>query len=221
MKRFLLITVIIAVTFLFCSNVYATHRSWNKGTVVQDKGFYVGGNLGLNILGDTSLSGAVSLPISYDPGPMFGGVFGYDFGMIRFDAEITYRDNDIDVIGVNAEGSTSALSYMVNGYFDIPTHLALRPYVGAGIGFATVSVNDAIIPGIPPFPAPVADDSDTVFAYQLSTGVGLEISRTTTLTLGYRYFATGDPDMIDASGAPFSTEYQSHEFSVGVRFLFN
>jgi opacity protein-like surface antigen len=217
MKRFVLITVSITVAFLLCSNAYATHRSWNKSAVAQNNGFYIGASGGLNILNDSSLDSGVSLDINYSPGLTFGGVLGYDFGNFRLDAEITYRDNDIDLIGLPAEGSTSALSYMINGYFDIPTSMALKPYLGGGIGYATVSINDANIPGV----APIADDSDSVLAYQFSAGVGYEISRTTTLSLGYRYFATEDPEMIDAFGTPFTTEYQSHEFSIGVRFLFN
>jgi opacity protein-like surface antigen len=209
------------VVFLLCTNSYATHRSWNKSSVKQDSGFYIGASGGLNFLGDSSLDSGVSLDVNYGSGYTFGGVLGYDFGMLRLDAEVAYRDNDIEVIGISAEGSTSALSYMINGYFDIPTHLAVKPYLGGGIGFATVSVNDANIPGIPPFPAPVADDSDSVLAYQLSAGVGLEISRTTTLTLGYRYFATEDLEMLDASAVAFTTEYQSHEINIGIRFLFN
>jgi opacity protein-like surface antigen len=221
MKRFLPLTVILTVMFLLCSNAYATHRSWNKGSVTQDKGFYIGASGGLNLLNDSSLDSTVTLDVKYGTGLTFGGVLGYDFGMVRLDAEVTYRDNDIDQIGFPADGSTSALSYMVNGYFDIPTHMIIKPYVGGGIGYATVSIDNANIPGIPPFPAPIADDSDSVLAYQLSAGIGFEISRATTLSLGYRYFATDDPEMIDASGAAFSTQYQSHEFTLGVRFLFN
>ena len=205
------------VAFLLCSNAYATHRSWNKSTVDQDKGFYIGAKGGLNILNDSSLDSIVNLDINYGLGLTFGGVLGYDFEDLRLDAEITYRDNDIDLIGVPAEGSTTALSYMINGYFDVPTHMAVKPYVGGGIGYATVSINDANIPGV----ATVADDSDSVFAYQLSAGLGFEISRRTTLSLGYRYFATQELELQDTSGIPLSTEYQSHEINIGVRFLFN
>jgi opacity protein-like surface antigen len=217
MKRFVLIIFSITLAFLFCSNAHATHRSWNKSTVKQDQGFYIGAIGGLNLLSDSSLNIGVTVDISYDPGYAFGGILGYDFGMLRLDAEIAYRDNDIDIVGLPADGSVSALSYMINGYFDIPTHLAVKPYLGGGVGFATVSFNDASISGL----ASVADDSASVFAYQLSAGLGFEINHTTTLSLGYRYFGTEDPKMADTSGASFTTEYQSHEINIGIRFLFN
>ena len=219
MKRFLTMAMLITVTFIFCSNVHATHRTWNRSKVTQGTGFYLGVTGGLNILNDSSLDqGApVTLDIEYSSGLAFSGGLGYDFGMVRLDAEFTYRDNDIDLIGLPAEGSTSTLSYMLNGYFDIPTTMAIKPYLGGGIGFATVSINDANVPGV----TPVADDSASVLAYQFSAGIGYDVSHSVTLSLGYRFFATEDPEMNDAFGAPFTTQNQSHEFNIGIRFLFN
>jgi opacity protein-like surface antigen len=217
MKRFIQIMAIMTVAFLLSSNAYATHRSWNRSTGTQGTGYYLGLSGGLNILGSSSLDSTVSLDIDYDSGFGVGGIFGYDFGAVRLDSEITYRDNGISLIGLPAEGSTSALSYMINGYYDVPTSMLLKPYLGGGIGYATVSINDANIPGV----TSVADDSASVFAYQLSAGLGFEINHTTTLSLGYRYFGTEDPKMADTSGEAFTTEYQSHEFIIGVRFLFH
>jgi opacity protein-like surface antigen len=179
---------------------------------------------GINILDDSALINANSIDIEYDPGFQVGGVLGYDFGMWRLDAEVAYRTNAAgDLIlpppfgGFPADGSTSALSYMINGYFDIPTNMLIKPYLGGGIGYATVSL-DATEPSVL---GPVADDSDSVLAYQLSTGLGFDISKTTTLSLGYRSFATEDLEMVTIGVQPFTTEYQSHEFNIGVRFLFH
>jgi len=46
-------------------------------------------------------------------------------------------------------------------------------------------------------------------------GIGFEINPSTTLTLGYRYFASTDPDFegIEATVG-------SHDFSLGARFMF-
>jgi opacity protein-like surface antigen len=221
MKRFVTLAVIVTMTVVLCASAYARDRSKNR-TKAQSTGFYIGGNAGLNLLGDSSLENGSSLGIEYDSGYLVGGSLGYDFGEFRLDAEVAYKTNDAsDIIttpsgGFTADGSTSVLSYMINGYFDIPINRSLKPYLGAGIGYATVTL-DVGIPGV--FPT-LADDSDSVLAYQFSAGVGYEISRTTTLNLGYRYFATEDPEMINFGGLPFTTEYQTHEFVVGVRFLF-
>jgi opacity protein-like surface antigen len=52
-------------------------------------------------------------------------------------------------------------------------------------------------------------------------GLGYDISPKATLTFGYRYFTTTDPDFILATtGGPFETEYSSHDFLFGARFRF-
>jgi len=216
MKRYLAVAVFVTVAVLG-ANVHA-----QQGTGGQGTGLYIGGHLGLNILDDPDFEqpqfGFVA-STSFDAGLGAGGVIGYDFGMVRVDAEIAYRHNEIsDFFGVDADGSATALSYMINGYFDISTGGPVTPYIGGGIGFATVSWNDVEIPAFF-FTLPVADDDDSVLAYQFSAGIGYEINPRTTVTFGYRFFATEDPEMVDAFGDPFTTEYQSHEFNVGVRLL--
>ena len=104
------------------------------------------------------------------------------------------------------------VSFMGNGYFDIPTNSPLRPYVGAGLGFAVAGVEEEI-GGL------TSTDSDLVGAFQLMAGVGFDISPRATLTFGYRYFNTTDPDFFTAFG-PFETEFTSHDFLFGARFRF-
>ena len=180
-------------------------------------------NLGVSMATDTtlSISGIEFAEISFDPGLNFGGAFGYDFGDTRAEFEIAYRGWDMDqgtILGVfpgcpctgSIDGDASALSFMVNGYYDF--HLAdspLFPYLGAGIGFASVNADLGL----------GADDSDLVFAYQLMAGIGYEINRTTTLTAGYRYFGARDPEF-DSLGIPIEATIAAHEFSVGVLFGF-
>jgi len=228
MKRFMAVSAFITLTIFVTvvvlgTNAHARKRTKHR-TGTQSTGFYIGANAGLNILDDSTLVNAFPIDIKYDPGFLVGGVLGYDFGMVRLDAEFAYRTNDAsDLIlpaplgGFPAEGSTSALSYMINGYFDIPTSMSLKPYLGVGIGYSTVSLE--IIE--PSFFGTLANDSDSVLVYQFSAGIGYEISRTTTLSLGYRYFATDDLEMTTIGAVPFTIEYQSHEFNIGVRFLFN
>ena len=210
MKRFLAVAVFVTVAIL-SANVHA-----QQGTGGQGTGPYIGGHLGLNILDDPPIvTLGIELSTSYSAGIGLGLVVGYDFGNVRVDGEIAYRYNEIDdILGIPVDGHESALSYMVNGYFDFPTNGPWKPYIGGGIGFATVFIDHEI------FGFPLADDDDSVLAYQFSGGIGYEINPRTTVTFGYRYFATDDPEMVDAGGIPFTTEYQSHEFNVGARILF-
>ena len=107
--------------------------------------------------------------------------------------------------------SFSMVSLMGNAFFDIPTGLPLRPYVGAGIGFGIAGASEDLFD---------SDDSDLVGAFQLMAGLGYDISPRATLTLGYRYFTTSDPDFVLAPGQFFETEFTSHDIQLGARFRF-
>ena len=231
MKRHLAFAGFVFVTVaVWGANVYAQEEAEEHGT-----GFYVGGHLGANIA-DPEIDGG-TLASDKNTGFGLGGTLGYDFGHFRVDGELAFRLNTISSLGgislktggfsSDKYSKTFASSYMVNGYFDFPTDGPLKPYIGGGIGFATVSV-DWKAPGFFVFShAPVADDNDTGLAYQISAGIGYEINPRTTLTFGYRYFTTEELQMTFASGSPinsglpFTMKYQSNEFNLGVRFLFN
>jgi opacity protein-like surface antigen len=235
MKRHLVLAALIFVnTAVMGPNAHAQQDAENQAEI-QGTGFYVGGHLGVNTA-DPEVNGG---DLATDSNTLigFGGALGYDFGNFRVDGELAGRFNTADSLGgisldpESFDGSnnstTFAFSYMVNGYFDIPTGGPLKPYVGGGIGFATVSI-DWIAPGFIPFSqVPVADDSDSGFAYQFSGGIGYEINPKFTLSFSYRYFATEELQMVFSgaspinAGLPFTLKYQSHEFNVGVRVLFN
>lgn len=183
-------------------------------------GPYVSGQVGATWLDDAdiSISGAGSVAeTSFDMGFNIGVAGGYDFGPARVEGELTYRLNDIDEYSApgfgtfSADGDVSALSLLANGFWDIPTGGPVTPYLGAGIGVAQVSMDD------PSFPI---DDDDTVFAYQLAAGVAFDLTPTLALDLGYRYFATTDPEFTDDFGDSFETEYMSHNLNLGLRYQF-
>jgi opacity protein-like surface antigen len=109
----------------------------------------------------------------------------------------------------------TSTAIMFNGYYDIKTSSSVTPYLGAGIGFASVSIKDLKIDG-----TKVADDDDIVFAYQIGAGIVFDINPNTKLDLGYKYFATTDPSYSDVEGFPFDYQYSSHNLTVGLRFSF-
>jgi opacity protein-like surface antigen len=208
MKR-LILTAIFALVFITTSAQAA------------DKGMYVSGNLGVSILSDADNEAlGIVIESSYDPGFNIGGAIGYNYGSVRAEGEIIYRRNDADELSVfglsaPADGEVSAISFMVNGYYDFHSaNSSMVPYLGGGLGAASVDLDISAL-GVP-----LGDDSATVFAYQFMAGLGFNISPTTTLTAGYRYFATSDPEFTDPTGIKFDSEYQSHEFTFGARFMF-
>ena len=201
------------------------------------EGFYVSGHAGAVFLSESDNTDelGVDLPSDFDPGFGVGGAVGYDFvNNFRVEGEITYRQSDVDTVDlsgvggpgeVEGSGDVSALAFMANAFYEVKGTSAFTFYVGAGVGVAVVSFNDFALesPLLSGFGGPLADDDDTVFAYQGIVGIGYEVSEAVTLTLDYRYFATQDAELdIDPVSGPgtFEGEYQSHNVMLGARFSF-
>ena len=198
-----------------------------SGAMAADQGFYfglsAGGNLAAGEAENTSLTG--SFNFSYAPGYMGSLALGYrlapnsPIGDGRVELELGYRTNPLDQIEFSdgkfdADGDATAISLMLNAYGEYPeSDGPLIPYVGIGVGVATVSLEGFELAG-----DAVVDDSDTVFAYQLAAGVDYPLSKRLVLDFGYRFFGTLDPELTDALGETIETEYQVHSFQLGLRF---
>jgi len=172
--------------------------------------FYGGAFGGLTILPDLTLSqsGFGSADLETDAGFVFGGVIGYKWAFgLRAEGEISYRENDMDNIGgVPVSGDLSSLTFMANGWYDFNTGTPWIPYVGGGIGVASVSVD-----------SPGFDESDTVFAYQFGGGIGYEVNTGIVLSADYRFLGTSDPSFPDPGFPDIEAEYYSHNIMIGIR----
>ena len=205
MKKLVLLLISGLIVFSFSTIVYA-------------EGGYVSGNIGAAILSDIDITdpGEPTVTLESDMGMALGIALGYGFdNNMRIEGEIAYQKNDIDKIGafgvsVDANGDTSSLAFLLNGYYDFVNDSALTPFISAGIGYAKVEANDLSIMGVA-----LGSDDDTVFAYQVGAGVGYAVTEKTTLDLKYRYFGTADPEF-DTTEA----EYSSHNFYFGIRYSF-
>ena len=174
---------------------------------------YLSRNIGFGIRPNSDIAGPSGNEFDNDPAFVINGAIGVQLNpMIRVEGEIGLHSNTADIAGFPQDFTFRTVSFMGNGYFDILTNSPLRPYVGAGLGFAVVNVEEDI--GF------TADDSDLVAAFQLMAGVGFDISPKATLTFGYRYFTTTDPAFILPVSGPFETEFTSHDFLFGARFRF-
>ena len=188
-------------------------QSWAQTQANNPHGLYLSGNIGFGIRPDADIAGPSGNKFDNDPAFVINGAIGVELNpMIRVEGEIGLHNNTADVAGFPQDFTFSAVSFMGNGYFDIPTHSPLRPYVGAGLGFAVAGVEEERF-GL------TSTDSDLVGAFQLMAGIGFDISPRATFTFGYRYFTTTDPSFFTAFG-PFETEFTSHDFLFGARFRF-
>ncbi len=194
--------------------------------------WYVSGAGGVSLFNNAdNTSNGATITTNYDPGFAFVAAGGrqFDFGL-RLEGEIGYRQASVDNIQLGAgtggggtlpaQGTMSALSFMVNGLYDfnnIGYDLGpkFKPYVGAGVGFANVSANN-----IQALNTTIIDDSQIVFAYQAIGGISYLVAPQTTMFLEYRYFATTNPSFSGVGGGTVKSEFQSNNIMIGARYAF-
>ncbi|MCG8640760.1 MAG: porin family protein [Desulfobacterales bacterium] len=168
-------------------------------------------------LTDPNLAGTV-LEVESDTGFSVGAAVGYGFSNnFRLEGEISYQSNDVDKISflglsTSTTGDSTALTFLLNGYYDFKNNSPLTPFITGGLGYSKVELNDFNLPGSG---LPNINEDDNVFAYQVGVGLAYEMTEKATFDIGYRYFATEDPEL-DTS----EVEFQNHILYLGLRYSF-
>lgn len=200
-------------------------------------GVYVSGFVGISAINDTSVTTDPYLDIpvyrdrvEFDPGLFIGGTGGYDFGFIRVEGELSYKYADIKSIHdqtngfrfYDSDGNIGALAMMFNTFLDLHNDSPVTPYLGGGIGFASLHMSDTF--GTDPTDGQrsllYADDDATVFAYQIGAGLEFAINRKLSLDLGYRYFATDTATFDSDPERTVNLKLESHNVAIGFRIRF-
>lgn len=197
--------------------------------------WYVGLHGALDYVSESSVKdNAVIDSVTSDTGFGFGAAVGYRpasdnqiLRNLRFEAEWHQQQNDLDEAdsifgGVPSDGTTKVSAFMANVYYDFAMMdqfhqpRPLVPYVGAGLGVASFTMDDAGLT------FGNINNSDDVMAWQLMAGLSYSpaFMPFTEWTVGYRFFNTTNPSFTYLDGTTFETEYTSHNAEVGVRFLF-
>lgn len=166
--------------------------------------------------------------IELDPGFFAGGALGYDLGddfpqigKGRIELEFGFRYNELVEAEfatgtVFSEGDLSTLSIMLNTIGEYPDYNPnYVPYVGLGAGMAMITMNETTAAG-----SPMIDDDSIEFAYQVLAGLSFPYNDMLTFDLGYRYFATLDPEFTDARNRKVETETAHHNFEIALRLSF-
>ena len=201
-------------------------------------GSYLSVFLGASALQDTSVTISEFNPVTtkdaqvqFDPGINIGGSAGYDFGFLRLEGEMSYKNGQMTSVTeqsfgvryVNVDGQLGAFTMMMNGFFDLHNESPVTPYIGGGMGFATLNLSttrgvDANLGALNNHI--FGSDQDTVFAYQAGAGLEIALNRRLSLDLGYRYFGTGQASF--RKDWPNSTDLrlQSNNAQVGLRVKF-
>ena len=207
-----------------------------SATAASAAGVYVGGNIGFAVPPSLELTTAygwevAAADIEFDTGWALNGAVGYDFDGFRVEGEIGYQHNksgntDFSLSGYDYRATISTtdilnaklktVTYMANGYYDFKNSSPWTPFLGAGIGAATVKLDDIS------FAYDYGNYSydDTVFAYQLMAGVSYAVSKNLALDLSYRFVGTESPEFDDGWGNAMDFEFYSHNFLLGARYTF-
>ena len=177
-----------------------------QAAAAQSPGFYVSGAVGTGKPVDADYTGTgVNATVESDFGYAFAAAFGYAYtSNLRSEIELAYRSSDISSITSSpaANGDISALSGMLNGYYDFRNSTPFTPYIGAGIGVARINIDAntvAVLGGTG------VNDSDVVFAYQGVVGLSYAIDDQLSVFGDYHYFATVDPGFTTDAGASIDT----------------
>lgn len=165
---------------------------------------------------------------------------GYDFksgfGLpIRAELEYAARSqakgttmagpDDVDKTVLNSR-KINVNTLFANVFYDFNTGTSFTPYIGGGIGLASISVRDTFSDGYFGLPtAPFTGRKNvTNFAWNLSAGVAYSFDSHWTLDLGYRYSNFGR-----VKGAQVTDGYEqhqakseptAHEVLLGLRYTF-
>jgi|GEM_PF-179125 len=121
----------------------------------------------------------------------------------------------VAAVVADGQGDITNTGVFLNGYYDFNSEGAFQPYVGAGVGFASVDV------AYQPSGITVIDDSETKLAYQVKAGATWRLDNQWELFGEYAYRATEDVEL-DNQLFPGTLEIENTQnvFSIGARYRF-
>ncbi len=209
--------------------------------LARDDAWYVGVEGGAMLVEDMDLDVTTAtttdqVSLDFDYGYDVGGFVGYDFGPFRLEAEVSYRDADLDNISVGttgldagstefgelvagdyaANGGVNALSFMLNGMFDFGDDDGIQGYVGGGAGIARVDLDGRVYDTGPAS----LDDSSSDFAWQLLAGINAPLTDTVDVGLRYRFFNAEDVALVDLGGRDLDGRLRTHSLMGTLTFNF-
>lgn len=182
-----------------------------------------------------------SVDTSFKTGFVVGGNWGVDWGTFRTELEFAYRENQSGKSGhvttmykygtVGGPLTTSstknevepmslrlrAYSLMANVWYDfhgLDLPNGITPYVGAGIGGASVQLSGTINNKA------LISTNDFVFAWQAGAGVSMPVSESVKLFVDYRYFAADGAKLKltpGFHGGDISPDFNGHSVLIGLR----
>jgi opacity protein-like surface antigen len=166
---------------------------------------------------------------------IIGGGVGYRFNeYIRSDATLSYRhgykiNSTIVMDGQTyySRGHTSSLTGLVNLYAEPVKFGIVRPYAGGGLGFSRNRTGDVSIT-VDNLNGSLQGATHTSFAWQLSAGIGFDLTSNLSADIGYRYMDMGEArtgSHVNIAGTTSDNwtsrgNLTAHELQMGLRYQF-
>ena len=169
----------------------------------------------------------------FENGWVAGGGFGYYFNEhFRADVTADYRSKIkydgkapcTAICTTDEHAKFSAWTLMLNGYYDFGTWSSFTPYVGAGVGVASLRVSDYASDPAGTFR--FGSNRETNFAYNLMAGAVFDVSPNIKIDANYRFTSLGEAQTGGVVGYPEHgpVKYEdlyAHDFRVGLRYDLN
>jgi len=172
----------------------------------QETRFYLKGDLGGNLTGDTeatvrgnSVFGqifgtrSIGLKAPFDPGGRIGMAGAYQItDWFAAEAELGAIVNRFAGAGVR-DGTFASVPFLFNVRLQYPSRSHWTPYIGAGVGVSAAILDaDVLIPGtsFTGYTRVPVTGADAVLAYQAFAGLRYKLNERMGLSLEYHYLAT-------------------------------
>lgn len=169
---------------------------------------------------DATIFGA-DADLRVDPGWAVEVAAGYYItDYFRSELAMAWRQADIDdleLLGTALdldETDIGLFTTMLNGYFELPFVLGVRPFIGGGVGFAYFDVNLAT-----KAPIVAVDSGNFTFAFQGLVGLAFHITPNIALTGTYSYLGTHETEEDGLDGLVIK-DFRAHTLMAGLRFYF-
>ena len=185
-----------------------------------------GGGAIVNDVDYTASDGAFGQTF-FDTGYNLDAALGYDFGNgLSIEAQVGYLSaaqtgasyNSLFYTGpVPVTGTGSVLYGMLNAWYGVEIG-AITPFIGGGFGIASATLDSTYTGSL--FEASTFEDNAVTYAWQVGGGVSLALTDSIDLVGRYRYFATGDFDVVDGQGTTLTSSFGIHLIDAGLKVKF-
>ena len=187
--------------FLSLAAAFALLAPWcQAGVYVKAAGLY-------NRPGDIHINNTTAFGASLKSNVGLSAALGYQLSQFRVEAELQRLSSDTEPAetsgtlfgGIGATtGAIKETAGFANGYFDFPSFFGFAPYLGAGLGYARVNL-DNLGRTRNGTPALQFSGRDSVFGYQAMLGFQFHLFGTATLNGGYRFIKRQDMAVRDVT----------------------